>query len=172
MEDIQVWEVIGEKGESLPDGQRGLTVCTSLNSEASPQLRFLVGDYTVLDRTRCACGRTHARAIGSFSGRADDLINLRGIKMFPIQIEQAVRAVPGAGDEFEIVLTSNSDGLDIMTVRMEHAGHGAPEAIVAAVADEVRTRCEIRAGVEVLAPGTLPKTEFKARRVRDQRNKS
>lgn len=172
LEDIQVWEVVDENGVSLPDGQRGLTVCTSLNSEASPQLRFLVGDYTVLDRTRCACGRTHARAIGSFSGRADDLINLRGIKMFPIQIEQAVRAVPGAGDEFEIVLASNSDGLDIMTVRMEHAEHGAPDAIVAAVADEVRTRCEIRAGVEVLAPGTLPKTEFKARRVRDQRNKS
>jgi phenylacetate-CoA ligase len=153
-------------------GERGLTVCTCLNSESSPQLRFLVGDYTVLDPTPCACGRTHVRAIGSFQGRADDLINLRGIKMFPVQIEQAVRAVPGAGDEFEIVLATNGDGLDIMTVRMEHAGHGSPQGIVTAVADEVRSRCEVRADVEVLAPGTLPKTEFKAKRVRDQRNKT
>jgi phenylacetate-CoA ligase len=172
LEDVQVWEVVDEIRKELPDGQRGLTVCTSLNSEASPQLRFLVGDYTVLERTRCACGRTHARAVGSFSGRADDLINLRGIKMFPVQIEQAVRAIPGAGDEFEILLSVNSDGLDVMTVRMEHAEHGAPAAIASAVANEVRTRCEIRADVEVLAPGTLPKTEFKARRVRDQRNKN
>lgn len=173
LEDVQVWEVVDpESKKSLPDGQRGLTVCSSLNSEASPQLRFLVGDYTVLDRTRCDCGRCHARAIGSFSGRADDLINLRGIKMFPVQIEQAVRAVPGAGDEFEIVLTTNSEGLDIMTIRMEHADHGAPHGVVGAVANEVRTRCEIRADVEVLSPGTLPKTEFKAKRVRDQRNKA
>jgi hypothetical protein len=55
---------------------------------------------------------------------------------------------------------------------MEHAGHGAPDSIVSAVADEVRTRCEIRSGVEVLPPGTLPKTEFKAKRVRDQRDKA
>src|SRR4051812_38918963 len=127
LEDVQIWEVVDpESKSSLPDGERGLTVCTSLNSESSPQLRFLVGDYTVLDRTRCACGRSHTRAVGSFSGRADDLINLRGIKMFPVQIEQAVRAVPGAGDEFEILLATNSDGLDIMTVRMEHGEHHAP----------------------------------------------
>jgi phenylacetate-CoA ligase len=172
LEDVQVWEVIDpDTQKSLPDGERGLTVCTSLNSEASPQLRFLVGDYTVLDRTRCACGRTHARAIGSFSGRADDLINLRGIKMFPIQIEEAVRAAPGAGDEFEIVLATNSDGLDVMTVRMEHADHAAPVPIARTISDEIRSRCEIRADVEVLAPGTLPKTEFKAKRVRDLRGK-
>lgn len=172
LEDVQIWEVVDAQTKgALPDGERGLTVCTSLNSESSPQLRFLVGDYTVLDRTRCACGRTHARAIGSFAGRADDLINLRGIKMFPLQVEQAVRAVPGAGDEFEIVLSTNSDGLDVMLVRMEHAEHGAPDGIARRVAEEVRSRCEIRADVAVLAPGSLPKTEFKAKRVKDQRAK-
>jgi phenylacetate-CoA ligase len=172
LEDVQIWEVVDpQTKQALPDGERGLLVCTSLNSESSPQLRFLVGDYTTLDRSRCACGRTHARAVGSFAGRADDLINLRGIKMFPIQVEQAVRAVPGAGDEFEIVLATNRDGLDTMLVRMEHAQHDAPEGIARAVAEEVRSRCEIRADVEVLPPGTLPKTEFKAKRVKDQRGK-
>ncbi|HEU5017932.1 MAG TPA: AMP-binding protein [Pseudolabrys sp.] len=172
MEDIQIWEVIDpETRQPLPDGGRGLTVCTNLNSESSPQLRFLVGDYTVLDRGRCACGRTHVRAVGSFAGRADDLINLRGIKMFPMQIEQAVRAVEGTGDEFEILLTTNADGLDIMTVRLEHESHEQPDEVAGLIAAEVRTRCEIQVAVDVLARGTLPKTEFKAKRVRDERKK-
>lgn len=172
LEDVQVWEVVDpETKQALPDGARGLTVCTNLNTESSPQLRFLVGDYTVLDRSPCACGRTHARAIGSFQGRADDLINLRGIKMFPVQIEEAVRAVPGAGDEFEIVIATNEAGLDIMAIRMEHASHASPREISLRIAAEVRTRCEIRVDVEVLAPGTLPKTEFKAARIRDRRAK-
>jgi phenylacetate-CoA ligase len=108
------------------------------------------------------------RALGSFAGRADDLINLRGIKMFPGQIEHAVRSIAGMGDEFEIVLITNADGLDVMTVRVEHQ---AGAAIAAAVVEEIRTRCEVRAAVEVLSPGTLPRTEFKAARVKDRREK-
>jgi len=82
-----------------------------------------------------------------------------------------VRAVPGIGDEYEIVLSTRDDGLDVMIVRVEHAGHAAPGAIVEQVGAELRSRCELRAGVEVLAPNTLPKTEFKAKRVRDNRKK-
>jgi phenylacetate-coenzyme A ligase PaaK-like adenylate-forming protein len=116
-------------------------------------------------------GGMDARAVGSFAGRADDLINLRGIKMFPIQLEQAVRAIEGTGDEFEIMLTTDDAGLDIMTVRLEHESHETPDEIARLVAGEVRTRCEVQAAVEVLARGTLPKTEFKAKRVRDERKK-
>lgn len=172
LEDVQVWEVVdpADRG-ALPDGQRGLTVCTNLNSESSPQLRFLVGDYTVLDRAPCACGRTHARAIGSFTGRADDLINLRGIKMFPVQVEEAVRSIGGTGDEFEIVLTTAQDGLDVMTVRVEHAQFSEAEQLSGLIAGEIRSRCEVRVDVEILRPGTLPKTEFKAARVKDRRKK-
>jgi phenylacetate-CoA ligase len=170
LEDVQVWETIDpQTRKPQRDGERGLTVCTNLNSESSPQLRFLVGDYATFDRSRCPCGRTHLRAVGSFAGRADDLINLRGIKMFPGQIEHAVRSVAGIGDEFEIVLATNADGLDVMTVRVEH--HAGDE-IAAAVAEEIRSRCEVRSAVEVLAPGTLPRTEFKAARVKDRRGKS
>jgi phenylacetate-CoA ligase len=171
MEDIQVWEIVDpETRRALPPGQRGLTVCTNLNSESSPQLRFLVGDYTTFNTDRCACGRTHVRAIGSFAGRADDLINLRGIKMFPVQIEEAVRALPGSGDEFEIVLSTDSGGLDIMTVRCEHPDHATgATALRQHLEEEIRSRCEVRVAAEVLAPGTLPKTEFKAQRVKDLR---
>ena len=166
MEDIQIWELVDPDNKNpVPDGERGLTVCTSLNSESSPQLRFLVGDYTTFDRSTCDCGRNHVRAMGSFTGRADDLLNLRGIKFFPSQIEQAVRAVEGTEDEFEILLTTSDDGLDVMTVRVESPETGIEQAVVA----EIRTRCEVRASVDVLPPGTLPKTEFKAKRVRDDR---
>ncbi len=170
MEDVQIWELVGpETGARVPEGERGLTVCTSLNSESSPQLRFLVGDYTIYDTARCACGRSHVKAMGAFSGRADDLINLRGIKFFPSEVEQAVRAVEGLGDEFEILLATDDSGLDVMTLRVEHPDRAAADALAERVAGEVRSRCELRVGVEVLAPDTLPKTEFKAKRVRDTR---
>lgn len=172
LEDVQIWETVDPvQHQPVAEGERGLTVCTSLNSESSPQLRFLVGDFTVLQRGRCECGRCHVRAIGSFAGRADDLINLRGIKFFPSQIEEAVRSTPGTGDEFEIVLSTQVGGLDVMTVRVEHPDWASPAGVAEAVAQEIRGRCEIRAGIEVLPPGALPKTEFKARRVRDERRK-
>jgi len=171
MEDVQIWEVVDpETRKALPGGGPGLTVCANLNSESSPQLRFLVGDYTTLNAERCSCGRTHVRAIGSFAGRSDDLINLRGIKMFPVQIEEAVRALAGSGDEFEIVLFTGDSGLDVMTVRCEHADHASSGRVLARqLESEIRSRCEIRVSVDVLAPGTLPKTEFKAQRVKDHR---
>ena len=174
MEDIQIWEIIDpQTRQALPPGRRGLTVCTNLNSESSPQLRFLVGDYTTFDTARCACGRTHVRAVGSFAGRADDLINLRGIKMFPVQVEDAVRALPGSGDEFEIVLSTDESGLDTMTVRCEHADHAVSGTqLRKRLEEEIRSRCEVRVTAEVLAPGTLPKTEFKAQRVKDRRGKA
>ena len=166
MEDVQIWELVDPDSHArVPEGERGLTVCTSLNSESSPQLRFLVGDYTVYDTGVCACGRTHVRAMGAFTGRADDLINLRAVKFFPSQVEQAVRSIDGIGDEFEIVLSTSEDGLDVMDLRVEHESGDVAEAVAAAV----RSRCEVRVAVEVLPPDTLPKTEFKAKRVRDER---
>jgi len=173
-EDIQIWETVDpDTKQPVAAGARGLTVCTSLNSETSPQLRFLVGDFATFDRRPCACGRTHVRAVGSFSGRADDLINLRGVKMYPAQIEDAVRSISKSGDEFEIVLETDAAGLDIMTVCFEHPEHGsAGDALRKRLADEVRSRCEVRITAEVVSPGTLPKTEFKAKRVKDKRKKN
>lgn len=167
MEDIQLWETVDADTLSpVADGERGLTVCTNLNSESSAQLRFLVGDYTRLSREPCACGRNHVRGLGCMTGRSDDLINLRGIKFFPVQIEEAVRAVPGTGDEFQIRLTTQDDGLDVMRVLVEHESDVADR-----VAKEIRSRCEIRCAVEVVTPNTLPKSEMKAKRVFDERNK-
>jgi phenylacetate-CoA ligase len=173
MEDFQVWELIDpDTQKPVPEGERGITVCTNMNSESSSQLRFVVGDYTTFDTGRCECGRTHVRAIGGFQGRADDLINMRGIKFYPSVLEEGVRAVDGTGDEYEVILDTNADGIDTMTVRVEHAEHASPEAVAAAVRNAITSRVEVRVDVDVLAPSTLPKTEFKAKRVVDKRDKS
>ena len=93
--------------------------------------------------------------------------------MFPVQIEEAVRALPGTGDEFEIVLTTDSSGLDVMTVRCEHSDHeSSGENLRRRLEEEIRSRCEVRVAAEVLPLGTLPKTEFKAQRVKDRRSKT
>lgn len=167
MEDIQVWETVdAESLQPVPQGTKGISVCTNLTSESSAQLRFLVGDYTTLSHESCACGRNHVKALGCMTGRSDDLINLRGIKFFPVQIEDAVRAVPGTGDEFQIRLARQPDGLDVMTVVVEHEAPSAAQQ----VAGEIRSRCEVRCTVQVVPVNSLPKSQMKAKRVFDERS--
>lgn len=168
-DDTHIWEVVDPvTGAPVDDGIRGISVVTNLLSEASPQLRFVVGDYTTLTREPCACGRTHTRALGGFLGRADDMLNVRGVTLFPSSVEDAVRTVAGVGDEFAIELTTANE-LDVLTVRVEAMAGSDEEVLAAAVEREVRSRCELRPVVEVLAHGTLPPTERKARRVTDLR---
>jgi phenylacetate-CoA ligase len=173
IDDTHVWEVVDPATmEPVPDGQPGLSVVTNLCSEASPQLRFLVGDLTTLTREPCRCGRTSTRALGGFLGRADDMLNVRGVTLFPSAVEDAVRRVPEIGDEFEIVLSTERD-LDVLTVRVEcrQGVQGAEHDVIAKrVETEVVSRCELRPVVEVLAHGVLPRTQQKARRVKDQRS--
>jgi phenylacetate-CoA ligase len=173
MSDTQMWETVDpDTLTPVPAGRRGLSVATNLVSEASPQLRFLVGDFTVLVHSRCACGRSHPRAIGGFQGRADDMLNVRGVTLFPSAVEDAVRRVAGAGDEFEIRITRERE-LDVLTVRVEPAPsvceshHGE---LRRAIETEIIARCELRSVVEIVPAGTLPKSEFKAKRVRDLRS--
>ena len=172
MADTQIWETVDPVTfEPVAAGQRGLSVVTNLVSEASPQLRFLVGDFTVLGTNRCDCGRSHPRALGGFLGRADDMLNVRGVTLFPSSVEDAIRAVREAGNEFEIRLTRERD-LDVLTVRVESAADGGVDAaeLGRRIESQIIARCELRPVVEVLTPGTLPKTEFKAKRVRDLRS--
>jgi phenylacetate-CoA ligase len=174
LDDTHIWEVVDPVTlEPVPDGRPGLSVVTNLCSEASPQLRFLVGDMTTLTRERCRCGRTSTRAVGGFLGRADDMLNVRGITLFPSAIEDAVRRVPEIGEEFEIVVSNQRD-LDVLTVRVEcrpGVEAGEHETIAKRVETEVISRCELRPVVEVLEHGVLPRTQLKAHRVRDLRRR-
>jgi phenylacetate-CoA ligase len=172
MDDLHIWEVVDpDTLEPAPAGEPGISVVTNLLSEASPQLRFVVGDYTRLKVGRCPCGRTSSTARGGFLGRADDMLNIRGVTLFPSVIDEAVRRVPEAGVEYEVIIT-NPSGLDELTVRVE-AAHGLPassfDVLRRAVVWEIRSRVGLRATIDVLEPGTLPPTQTKARRVHDRR---
>src|SRR5204862_5873781 len=134
----------------VADGERGLSVVTNLCSEASPQLRFLVGDYTTLSREACPCGRTHLRAVGGFVGRADDMLNVRGVTLFPSAIEDAVRRVHEVGAEYRVIVSRERD-LDVLTVQVEPADDVAAsrhDEVVRLVTTEIVSRCELRPVVE------------------------
>ena len=171
-EDLQIWELVEPEsfGPVAPDG-RGLTVVTNLNSEGSPQLRFLVGDFATLDRDRCVCGRTFARARGGFQGRADDMLNVRGLKLFPSVIEEIVRSFDTLGNEFQIVLETEGV-MDTFTIVAETCApldeFNSRELSVRLEAEVIR-QCELRPRIRIVEPGTIPPAEFKARRVVDRR---
>jgi phenylacetate-CoA ligase len=126
MEDTHVLETVDvETLQPVREGERGLSVVTNLFSDSSPQIRFLVGDYTTLAYEPCDCGRTHVRALDGFSGRADDMLNIRGVTLFPSAIEDVVRGRDELGDEFQILLTT-SNGMDELELIVE-ADRSVPE---------------------------------------------
>jgi len=170
--DSHIWETVDPVTfDPVPYGERGISVVTNLCSEASPQLRFVVGDFTTLTRDPCMCGRTGLRAVGGFVGRADDMLNVHGITVFPSTIEDAVRAVAGLGDEYQLVISQDRE-LDVLTIQVELRPNVSADRSVAIVRElemEVRSRCLVHPRIEVFPLGTLPRTEFKARRVSDRR---
>lgn len=170
MEDTHWIETVDpETLEPVPEGRQGLSVITNLCSEASPQIRFLVGDFTTLVRGECECGRTHVKTTG-FSGRADDLLNVRGVTVFPSAVEDLLRAIPEVGDEFQIVLESPLEGQEVFRLVVEpRPDAGTADGLAGRIAAGMRDRFDLRVDVQLVAPGSLPKTEFKARRVRDLR---
>jgi len=169
MEDTHLIETVDpETLRPVAAGERGLTVITNLCSEASPQIRFLVGDYTTLSYQPCPCGRTHVRTSG-WSGRADDMLNIRGVTLFPSGVEDMVRAIPDLGDEFQIVL-EQADGSGVRFELIVERRSGDDDALRRRVEEEVRFRWDLHVDVTVVPLGTLPKTEFKAKRVRDLRD--
>jgi phenylacetate-CoA ligase len=171
-EDLQIWETVDpDTLEPVAPGARGLTVVTNLNSEGSPQLRFMVGDFTSFDISRCSCGRTFARARGGFAGRADDMLNIRGLKLFPSVIEEIVRGIDALGDEFQIVLETEGV-MDVFTVVAEtrdFVDEMVEREVVHRLEAEIVRLCELHPRIRIAPPGSLPKTEFKARRVIDRR---
>ena len=135
-----------------------------------PILRYRTRDITSIAEEPCACGRTHRR-IQRITGRADDMLIVRGVNFYPQQIERILMGTPGVGRNYLILL----DGLDEMTVRVELSETGfsdKPEPIYA-LQDEItaRLRAEIltKPKVELVPPGALPISEGKAKRVIDTR---
>jgi phenylacetate-CoA ligase len=151
----------------VPDGQPGVLVLTHLDKQACPLVRWWTGDIVVLDRDRCACGRTHARLAGGVRGRADDMLVVRGVNVFPSAVENVVRRTVGDLAEFRVVidpaLADPATGYPTaLRLQVEAAADGELPGRLAAA---LRSELQVRAVVEIVPPGQLPRTIHKARRV-------
>jgi phenylacetate-CoA ligase len=156
-------EVVDPETGEATDGL-GELVLTTLTKEALPVLRYRTGDVTRLVDGACACGRTHRR-IARFSGRVDDMIVVRGVNVFPSEIEEVVFEHPAVGDQYAIVLDRRPP-LPELEVRTELAGEGDAEAVAAELRARLEQRLRLRTLVSVAPHGALPRQEAgKARRV-------
>jgi phenylacetate-CoA ligase len=156
-------EVVDPETGRPTDGL-GELVLTTLTKEALPVLRYRTGDVTRFVHEPCACGRTHPR-IARFSGRVDDMLIVRGVNVFPSEIEDVVLAHPALGGQYAIVLDRRSP-MTNLEVRCELAGAGSPEAVEGDLRRRLEERLRVRTDVYVLEPGTLTRQETgKARRV-------
>lgn len=167
-EDQQIWELLDpETLEPVEEGKPGVTVITNLCSEGSPLLRFFNPDFTIFSTERCGCGMQFVRAAGGFYGRADDMLKIKGVNVFPSAIESILRNFAELGDEFEIVVSKEQE-LDVLAIRVEtksDVSESISRALEEQVIHEIKSKIGIRPKVMLLPAGTLPRTEFKARRV-------
>jgi phenylacetate-CoA ligase len=157
-----------ESGAPLPPGAEGELVLTTLTKEALPMLRYRTGDLTALDPTPCACGRTTAR-MARVRGRRDDMLIVRGVNLYPSEVERILLGVPDVAPHYQLVL-DRPGALDQLTVLCEPA-HAAmdPAALRARVERALHAETGLHVAVQVLAPGTVPRSEGKAVRVLDRR---
>lgn len=166
-------EIVDEQGEPVNEGERGELVLTPLTKEAMPLLRYRTGDLTYIVDGDCPCGRTHPK-MHRILGRADDMIIVRGINVFPSQIEHILMQVPEAGDSYQVVITR--DGmLDEMKVRVEMKDElfsGELEDfkhIQSKIQKELMKELGIRTYVDLVEKGTLERFKLKSKRVLDLR---
>ncbi|MCI5537761.1 MAG: phenylacetate--CoA ligase [Oscillospiraceae bacterium] len=161
-----------ETGEVLPDGEKGELVFTSLDKEAFPLLRYRTRDICVLSRKKCSCGRTHVKMCKPM-GRSDDMLIIRGVNVFPSQIE-TVLLNEGYSPNYQIVVdrADNSDTLDIyveLTPEQFSDKVGETQERERALAAAMRTMLGIGPKMHLVAPKSVTRSEGKAVRVIDKR---
>jgi phenylacetate-CoA ligase len=168
-EDHFLVEVIDpESGGALPPGSLGELVFTTLTKEALPLVRYRTGDIASLDVSPCVCGRTTAR-MGPVRGRRDDMLIIRGVNLYPSQVEHALLTVDGVAPHWQLVVTRPAQ-LDEITVHCEPADGSVDRGELAdRVGSALRETIGVGIAVELLEPGEVPRSEGKAVRVVDRR---
>jgi phenylacetate-CoA ligase len=154
-------------GEQLPAGEEGEIVLTTLRKQAMPLLRYRTRDLSRLYTKPCSCGRPHAR-IARLTGRTDDMLKVRGVALYPSMVDTVLSELEGVGSEYQVVCLRQG-GRDRMIIRVEAAHLPLDRRLESRVAAAVKNRIGVRPDVEVLVPGTLPRSERKTRRVFDER---
>lgn len=173
-EDHFIAEVINPKtGEVLPDGEKGELVFTSITKEAFPLLRYRTRDICILSHKKCSCGRTHVKMTKPL-GRSDDMLIVKGVNVFPSQIE-TVLLNKGYAANYQIIVTrvNNSDNLEVqveMTPELFSDSAVKIEKNEKELVGALKSMLGIYADVKLVAPKTITRSEGKAVRVIDKRN--
>ena len=176
-EDHLLLEVVDPAtGEPLEYGEEGELVITTLTKEAFPVLRYRTHDLTALDPSRCECGRTLAR-MGKVRRRTDDMLVVRGVNVFPSQIEAVLLRIEGARPHYLIVVDRKKN-LDDLEVRLE-VGENVFTDVMAdmvafqrSAADKLQPALGLRARVTLVEPGAIERTAGEAKRVLDLRDEA
>ncbi|HZV49861.1 MAG TPA: phenylacetate--CoA ligase [Candidatus Dormibacteraeota bacterium] len=157
-----------ESGRPLTSGEEGELVLTSLRREASPVVRYRTRDRTALIDDPCPCGSPFRRML-RLRGRTDDMLVVRGENLFPSQVEEVLLQVQGLTGNYQLVVDRGAGQLDRLEVRVEAAPGCDPAALGPQAETRVRETLGLGVRVTVLPPGSLPRSEGKARRVVDLR---
>lgn len=157
----------------VPYGAEGTPVYTTLERCSQPMIRLLSNDLTRWESGPTPCGRTYPYLPKGIYGRIDDMFTIRGENIYPSAIDDVMSALPGYGGEHRILIT-RAEAMDDLLVQLEHhqsvAGAGAREALRRLAEERLRAVLGVGARVICVPPGTLERTEFKARRVIDDRD--
>jgi phenylacetate-CoA ligase len=154
--------------EPVGEGERGEMVLTTLKKRARPLIRFRTGDIVTYTDEKCNCGRTHKRLLG-VHGRTDDMLIIKGVNVFPRDVEAVVRGLDFLTGEYRLIVTREKH-LDVLTIEVENLKKTVPE-VQDIVATAIKARLGVKAGIIVHPPGTLPRETHKAKRIIDKRTK-
>ena len=173
-EDHFIPEIIDpETGQPLPWGETGELVITSITKEAFPVIRYRTRDITSLNPEPCICGRTMAR-MNKVSGRTDDMLIIRGVNVFPSQIESVLMEIKGVEPHYQLEV-DRKDNLDILTVRVEISDAAFSDEVKElqrlseTIGNNIKETLGVSASVKLAEPKTIARSEGKAARVIDRR---
>ena len=162
-------------GEVLPEGEEGELVFTTLTKQGIPMIRYRTKDITTLSEEPCACGRTNIR-MALIRGRSDDMMIIRGVNVFPSQIEAVLMTVSGIGPHYQLVVTTESymDKLEVqveLTDGQRLESYSALEKLTHEIRHKIRSVLGIDVKITLLNPQSIERTAGKAKRVIDKRDK-
>lgn len=156
----------------VPHGYEGTPVYTHLERTSQPMIRLVSNDRTRWVNAPCPCGRTYPLLPNGLFGRYDDMFVVRGENIYPSAIEDTLRAIDGFGGEFQVIV-SREEKMDKLLIRAEHTRmqetDGTLGALTATMRERLRSRLGVRPVIELVPQGSIPRSEFKARRVIDDR---
>lgn len=173
-EDCFIPEIIDpERGDVLPPGERGELVFTNINKEGLALLRYRTRDISRLDLQPCPCGRTHAR-MERITGRTDDMLIIRGVNVFPSQVEMVLMGIPGLSPHYQLVV-DRVENLDVLEVQVEVSPEVFSdeikrlEELERRIKEEVQSYLGVSVKVRLMEPRSIQRSEGKAVRVIDNR---